>query len=295
MKKITLLIIALVLIATPNTIAYFKGQHTYESRTCVDCHASIEQDVLQGTTAMAAYDCTICHYFISITNSSVKGHNAVNNACNDCHPDAEDQFITRDDSHKNFYQESILDDSMLYANEACHMCHSDSSKNMIYTRPEFIEFEVVNTSGNWTIQNFLEGNEMNYNVALNRNNGLHTILGGADVGCTECHTDITNAIDIGGHYPVNTTFHAISSTCALCHDNYDQGGRAQHVSKSTTCISCHTTHNGSILSSIDDYSSGFEGNICLGCHKNSIPYLPANNSTTNFKVYLEPGSDVIIT
>lgn len=294
MKKLVLLLIAIALIATPETISYFTGQHTYESKSCVACHANIDQDVRQGNTVMATYDCILCHYYISINGSSVRGHTSVNNACDDCHPNVDDQFISKNDSHKNFYQAAILDNSMLSANEACHMCHSDSGKRFVYSRPEFIEYEVVNDSGTWTIQNFLEGTDSNYNVVLSSNNGLHTIRSGADVNCTECHTDITTAIDAGGHYPVNTTFHSGSSTCTLCHDNYGPVGRIQHSSNSSTCVNCHSTHNGSILGSINNYPLNVKGNICLGCHKTSLPYVPANNTTTNFKVYLEPGSTVII-
>ncbi|MBW6517743.1 MAG: hypothetical protein K0A89_04480 [ANME-2 cluster archaeon] len=295
MKKLILLLIAIAFIATPNTISYFTGQHTFESKSCMACHNSIELDVKQGTTLMATFDCIQCHYYISISNSSVQGHSTVNNACIDCHLNVGDQFISKNDSHKNFYQAAILDNSMLSTNEACLMCHSDINKSFIFSRPEFIEYEVMNDSGTWTVQNLLEGATVNNNINFNSNNGTHTILSGADVGCTKCHTDITTAIGTGGHYPVNTTFHSASSTCALCHDNYDQVQLVQHVSNSSTCISCHSTHNGSIINSINNYPMNVKGNICLGCHMTSAPYLPANNTITNFKVYLEPGSDVIIT
>ncbi|MCL7412482.1 MAG: hypothetical protein M8353_02565 [ANME-2 cluster archaeon] len=295
MKKLVLFLIAIALIAIPNTMSYFSGQHSYETKNCVACHPGIEQDVRQGNTVMATYECILCHYYISITDPSFLGHTSVNNACDDCHPDVDDQFISQNDSHKNFYQTAILDNSMLSANEACHMCHSDSNKSFVYSRPEFIEYEVVNDSGTWTIQNFQEGTRTTYNAVLNGNNGLHTIQSGADVGCTECHTDITTAIGAGGHYPVNTTFHSVSSNCIFCHDNYGPVGRIQHASNSSTCVSCHSTHNASIIGSINNYPLNIKGNICLGCHKTSVPYVPANNTTTNFKVYLEPGSDVIIT
>ncbi|TFH42589.1 MAG: hypothetical protein E4G94_06015 [ANME-2 cluster archaeon] len=294
MKKLTLLLVALLLIAIPSTIAYFSGQHTYETKSCVSCHANIEQDLRLGTTVMATYDCGLCHYFIGITNFSEKGHSAVNNACNDCHPDVEDQFISNDDSHKNLYQNAISDYTKKYANEACTLCHSDSQNIIIFSRPEFIEYNIVDSNGTLTIQNFIEGNDVRNDVILNRNNGFHSFLSGVDVGCTECHTDITSAIDTGGHYPANTTFHSASSTCIICHDNYNQAGKAQHVSNVSSCTGCHNTHNGSILNSIKDYPEKYEGNFCLGCHKDSVPYYPLANSTSSFRVYLEPNSNVII-
>jgi len=296
MKKIVLLLITLTLIAIPNTVSYFVGEHSYNAKSCIDCHSREGNDVTLGT-AMITFSCINCHPSGSISGLTENGHSSSNNMCNDCHTYAESQFISKSDSHQNLYQIAIDDNSRTYANEACLFCHSGATKSIDFYRPEFIEYEIVDIDGNWIVQNFNEGTEINYHISLDRNNGLHSILSGDDVGCIECHTDITSAIDKGGHYPISAAFHTTSSTCAFCHDNWNQGARDQHVSRSITCVSCHPSHilGGSILNSIPNYPAKHEGNICLGCHSSTAAYVPTLNNVTNFKVFLEPSSVVIIT
>ena len=296
MKKILLLVLTLTLIAVPSTMSYFTGQHTYDAKTCIDCHPDEENDVTMGT-AMTTFSCINCHPFGPTSGLIENGHSATDNMCNECHIYTENQFISQGDSHQNLYQAAIDDDSRVYANEACFFCHSDATKSIDFYRPEFIEYEIVDIGGDWFIQNFIEGTEINYQISLNRNNGLHSTLSGADVGCTECHTDITTAINTSGHFPSNKAPHQNTSSCAQCHDNWNQGTRDQHVSKSITCVSCHSSHTlgVNILDSISNYPAEYEGNICLGCHKNMAAYVPQLNNVTNFKVFLEPSSVVIIT
>lgn len=298
MKKILLLLLSLTLIAVPSTMGYFIGEHSYNIKSCIDCHSREGNDITLGTT-MTTFSCINCHPFDSTSGLTENGHSATNNMCNDCHIYTDDQFISKSDSHQNLYQAAIDDNSKAYANEACFFCHSDAKKSIDFYRPEFIEYEIVDMNGNWIVQNFNEGTEINYHIVLNRNNGLHSFLSGADTGCIECHTDITNAINTGGHYPSNIDKgpHQTTSTCVHCHDNRYKGTREQHVSKSITCVSCHSLHTSgvNILDSISNYPAKYEGNICLGCHNNTVAYTPPINSTTNFKVFLEPSSVVIIT
>lgn len=299
MKKFLLLLVALTLIATPSTVAYFNGLHsfsyTYNSKSCTDCHLGISNEISRGTTFMNNFTCDYCHPFISTAGLNKSGHIATNNACNDCHRNVDDEFLLNEDSHKNMYLAAINDYSRIYANEACFFCHSDMNKSIDYSRPEFIEFDVSVAGNDWVVQNMTAGNYKNYRITFESNSGIHATKNGVDAGCTQCHTDITTSIVNGGHYPVNGLFHTDISVCNLCHDNYNMGTKYQHVSKNTACVGCHATHTGNISNSINNYPGVFEGNICNGCHNNPIPYSPSANSTTGFKVYLEPRYEVIIT
>lgn len=103
----------------------------------------------QGGHSASTEECMICHTRVAPTNFT---HVYVTDDCTDCHPQSGLPFtvpaaggfhLTGDTedtgekaAHLIFVQESLKDDLMKGANEACVQCHTEASVNVSYYIPQ---------------------------------------------------------------------------------------------------------------------------------------------------------------
>jgi len=180
-------IMAIGLIALPQTLALFAGQHNFYNTgggsslsngnqiPCEKCHADIAIELDQGgytNNAHKAQGCEGCH----ITAPQDKGvtfggpidrdaHAAASPACLDCHDgsgagDARSIFSSSE-AHSPFANESAKSSNLLLkdANEACISCHTHVAVHINWTKAYAIYFEaeesvLPDSTHTWILGNF---------------------------------------------------------------------------------------------------------------------------------------------
>ena len=178
-------IMAIGLIALPQTLALFAGQHNFYDTTnlgattvqvpCEKCHADIFSELSQPGSVNAVHrsqGCEGCHVTTAPTNEGLTQggasgsdfHAAALPLCLDCHGG---QAIARDarsildgpvEAHKPFANQA--NDSLLLrgTNEACIACHTHIAVDINWTKAYKISFNAMEnaTTGehSWTVDNF---------------------------------------------------------------------------------------------------------------------------------------------
>jgi len=82
-------------------------------------------------------------------------------------------------------------------NEACVSCHSAFNNDINFTRPEFIEWDIINSSGTWTISNLVIGQSRQFMKRSHREfrwGNCIIFVSGSDINCMSCHEDIKQAV-----------------------------------------------------------------------------------------------------
>lgn len=217
---IGLCIAAVGLIALPQTLALFAGQHNfYEvSRTppygvpCAKCHGDVYSE-LSGSQVHSSVRCEDCHILAEINKGAKVGgnqdiHAAASPACLDCH----------DGSLKAAQWHNFTDDDPL----VCANCHVDGA---------------LPTFGNAT--SILYGaNESHIEFASNASSA--TLLKGANEACVGCHTHVN--VEIVWQKPTNLSFKASVSSMGVWNvSDFAAGG------VKTTNTTGNATGNGSIV------------------------------------------------
>ncbi|NJD51801.1 MAG: hypothetical protein FIB07_02935 [Candidatus Methanoperedens sp.] len=344
-----LLIGALIVAAIfllPSVYSLFSGEHNiYPSgiSRCLKCHPDIRQD-LDSSIHHTYFSCENCHYLNESLNQL---HSSDVPGCLDCHgmplrivtdsnnntfmtPLAQvfGENITNAESHNPFISGAVSNSLMKGENEACIFCHSDYYKNVNFTRPEFIEWDVLNSSGTWTISNLVIGQMKiinGINTTGNPGGKLHNInLVTTYTDCISCHEDIKQAALAGGHSNEQwrknhnlSAYSDLNSYCKSCHKPLTQNNAGTspypanpfnlpvHNSMTISCMDCHG-RSGNLFVDINGatrtppYNSSSMGNI-----ENSITLQPAfiqgyfcmackntgnpvPNNSLHFKYYTEP-------
>jgi len=344
-----LLIVALIsaaILFLPSVYSLFSGEHAfYDSGTskCIKCHPDTIQD-LESSIHHTYFSCENCHLIDGASNHT---HGSDAPRCLDCHAlplrmvtDSNNntfisplagvfgENITNAESHNPLVNGADSNNLMKGENEACVSCHSAFSNDVSYTRPEFIEWDIINSSGTWTVSNIVTGqtkivNEMN--ISENFNGKLHNIRSGiTDLNCNSCHEDIKQAVLAGGHSNEQwgnnhgyTGYADLNSYCKSCHKPLTQNSIGNspypanpfnlpiHSSMTVSCMDCHG-RSGNLFVDINGaiktppYNSNSMGNI-----ENSITLQPAflqgyfciackntgnpvPNNSLHFKLYTEP-------
>ena len=187
-------IAAVGLIALPQTLALFAGQHNfYEvSRTppygvpCAKCHADVYSE-LSGSQVHSSVECEACHILAETNKGAKVGgnediHAAASPACLDCH----DGSLKGGNAvwHK-FYKQPIT-------TEQCGDCH-DANMQTNFTNATSILYGA---------------NESHTEFASNAGNA--TLLKGANEACVGCHTHVN--VDSVWQKPTNLSFNASVSS-----------------------------------------------------------------------------------
>jgi len=203
-KKIWLgiAILAIGLIALPQTLALFAGQHNFYEVSrdpgnlgvpCVKCHGDVNSEI-SGSQVHSSLKCEDCHVLAPIYRGASLGgnkdiHAAAAPACLDCH----DGSLTSGQWH------NFTDDPSVCAN-----CHG-------YTIPTF---------GNAT--SILYGaNESHVKFASEASNSL--LLKGSNEACIGCHTHVL--VNISWTRPTTMNFNVNNTDGTWKVDDFSSSGK----------------------------------------------------------------------
>jgi len=173
-------IAAVGLIALPQTLALFAGQHTFYEVSrdpqnlgvpCEKCHADVYSELSGDSNKVhKTVSCETCHV-IALTNKGAKVggnesiHAAATPACMDCHggnssyPNATSILYGANESHKKFAEDAAAPNAKLLkgANEACVGCHTHTNVDIVWQRPTNLSFNASVIQGVWNVTNFTAG------------------------------------------------------------------------------------------------------------------------------------------
>jgi hypothetical protein len=189
-KKILLALaaIAIGIVALPQTIAMFAGQHNWYDTTlpgnqvpCEKCHADIFQELSQGSGTSVnglhrsidpSSPCAACHVTTAMAIENItqgpggQFHAAASPACLDCHSgtggggrSALEITNGTEEVHKAFVSQSVISKFLKGSNEACISCHTHVGVNITWTKATTIEFAATEQvlpdgSHSWTVGSF---------------------------------------------------------------------------------------------------------------------------------------------
>ena len=177
-------IFAIGIVALPQTLALFTGQHNFydtieqgpSAIPCGKCHADVYAELIQPGSVNAVHlkqGCAGCHITAPVDKESLtQGGNISNDfhaaaapACLDCHSgtgpgnDARSILVGHEEVHRPFANEANSSKLLKGANEACISCHTHVAIDINWTKGykisfNAIEFTASDGSHNWTVNNF---------------------------------------------------------------------------------------------------------------------------------------------
>lgn len=303
--------IALLIYYFPNTYSVLLQTHNIINISspsndipCTQCHSKIASE-LSSSAYHKSLTCEDCHrnpnldqtVAYDITGTAVAGeeaHAAVKPRCLDCHSKTSitlangttisvrkaDAFGDANygsvySAHRKFVVDSLGYDLGTGENEACLSCHAEFTVSFRFVRPLYYNF----TFQSWdsvVINSW--GPDNTTSVIKSGTGSRHTLKPISAVSCTDCHSDVWNAInhtepspsgetpnsshviwywngrstnpqapihDIGniGTSYINTSDYCLSS----CHNPTVSGSNPPpsltttvHVSRKISCYTCHT-------------------------------------------------------
>ena len=287
--KVILIIMLFVIIFSVTSMTSFGllgNQHRFYDTfqdgnqvPCDKCHANIDQEINMSTeNPHYELDCEDCHRGLNINYAigdpvvqhGEEAHAASILSCQMCHVGDIADITSANETHRPLYEKSNL-------NEACIICHSGFDKKMNFTRPLYIEYDIVNVNGGFEVQNFGFVSSNNTIIEQTPPGDKHT-WSSSDVICFDCHSDVKSALENGGHVPRSdyTTGGMMDQSATYGHE-----GRRHNFDRSNVTIdSCKSCH----LSNSSDFGSGHthEGHAqldyhasttehCYNCHYNATP------------------------
>jgi len=258
----------------PNTTQTYSGSHEFSPRDCEECH---EDQTIKGS-AMQDMLCIDCH-------KNQEGSHFILPLCNDCHSNSP-TLSDNDEVHKNIVLKAQDSTVLKGQNEACFICHANANVKINNNRPQYIEFDIINISNNWMIQNLTEGPIISQEITIHKEGKSHKWISGSEVKCSSCHPDING--QSSAHYPSSypSPVHLQNAPCENCHEKIPY----QHAAKLISCTdaNCHTEHAGNLISQISEQPDQYQSNICIGCHnQDHVITFPPESTITHYIVYLE--------
>jgi hypothetical protein len=323
------------------------GMHEFPALTqlkCERCHSDT-RDQLNNSFHHKDFSCGSCHQIYSSYHASsvppclyCHGNTPLNVTDLNGNPYTARTApvyagdLSGPDAHIPFVMSANNSNISTENNVACVSCHSSFNENISFTRPSFIEWDVVDSSGIWTIENLTYGLTKEINVTKYLNGKIHNISDIAEVNCISCHSDINDAVISGGHSNEQwrqkhnfTDYTDMNSYCRSCHRPSTQNNNGtspypaypfnspNHGAIQITCIDCHSPDKSGVLyvnlngmPQTPAYNSSTMGSI-----ENSIGLQPAfvqsylciackntnnpvPNNSLHFKIYTEPQVTVYI-
>lgn len=311
----------------PNKVS--TGQHVFVRGVnirCEKCHADIRSQL--NTSVHFRKACRECH-LKSPENTTV--HAAAVPRCLDCH-----QYIFDNPSIPNNINRPIeahmpiIDYSIEKGitnsdvkNIACSSCHSTFANNLEFTRPEYLEWDVVaNAEKNWTIENLVLGPNKVVSVKKKMDDKLHSIT--RNINCPACHQDIRDAALGGGHANEQwqkkhdiREYNSQIIYCRSCHkpivDSANAANYENHGGMKISCLDCHTKNirvdirrdgnlrdppwdsdkMGFIENSILKQNKELHRYLCMACKNSDVP-KPEPGKPLHFKIYTDPDVRVFL-
>ncbi len=307
------------------------GIHSFPAQVdCEKCHSNI-RDELNNSLHHTYFSCTSCHQIYSTYHASSTP------PCLDCHGTSPkvvtDQkgstFIASKasvyaennigaDAHIPFVLSANNSGLSTGNNIACSSCHSSFNNNISFIRPEFIEWDVVNSSGTWTIQNLTFGPNKEIRATKYLDGKSHNT---STADCISCHEDIMQAVSNGGHSNEQwkhqhdyANYSDMNSYCQSCHRPVTQNTNGispypespfnspVHSAVQISCMDCHGKADISVYidgamrtpaysgmngieTSIAQQPAFVRSYLCIACKNTGNP-VP--NNLLHFKLYTEP-------
>ena len=192
-NKVIILAIAIAaigMVALPETLALFAGQHDWYAIDqaggattgvygvpCAKCHADVASQMsgmVNGGAHKNGTTCEECHIVSVLDSGGVVGgtgniHAATAPACMDCHdgsfigaPAAYSIVNGSLEAHRDFINSSVADALMTGANEACVACHTHVQVDIVWSKPTILSFSANTTTGGaWNVGNFAVSGQAN--------------------------------------------------------------------------------------------------------------------------------------
>ncbi len=292
---------------------------------CEKCHPNIREE-LNNSLHHTYFSCNTCHEVYSYHASNTP-------TCLYCH--ATNRIVV--DMNNNTYITPIASvysgnmsgadahipfvssaNNSNFPNTACTSCHSSFNTNITFTRPSYIEWDVINNS-KWVITNLTFGPLKNITVTKFLDGKAHNISG---VDCVSCHDDIKQAVINGGHSNEQwkskhnyTNYFDMKSYCESCHNPITMNNNNEspypaypfnssiHGAMSLSCMDCHgktdilvnmngwksPPYNSSAMHNIEDSIAQqpmfVRSYLCIACKNTGNP---KPNNSLHFKLYTEP-------
>ncbi len=187
-------ILAIGLVALPQTLALFVGQHNWYDTTtsangvpCAKCHADVVQEINSGTGGTNALHrglttdggCQACHMTAPAFETGVSQgpsgtfHAAAAPACLDCHDGVNGGGLSAmqvvngaDEVHKPFVSQANTAGFLKASNEACIGCHTHVAVDIAWTKATTMSLSSVETSNatghSWTVGNYLASGTVSF-------------------------------------------------------------------------------------------------------------------------------------
>lgn len=156
-------IAAVGLLALPQTLAMFAGQHDWYNKDelpCYKCHQA-EYSEITKSEEHTGKACLDCHQYSGWKDTGA--HAAVAVECLVCHgsgtaelDDVDIEINNASEAHKPFYLQSLNEtasgwQTLSGANEACVMCHTHAGVDITFERRQGMKFNAsINETGYWT-------------------------------------------------------------------------------------------------------------------------------------------------
>jgi hypothetical protein len=194
---------AIGLVALPQTLALFAGQHNFYDTIgqnaaaipCEKCHADIFSELSQPGSVNAvhkAQGCSGCHVTTAPTKEGLTQggsptndfHAAALPLCLDCHSgtgpglDARSILVGSVEAHKPFANEANNSLLLRGSNEACISCHTHVAVDINWTKAYKISFNAKEnaTTGvhDWTVDNFATDGTVQIKTYGNRSGEINS-------------------------------------------------------------------------------------------------------------------------
>ncbi|MCZ7355986.1 MAG: hypothetical protein O8C66_08385 [Candidatus Methanoperedens sp.] len=318
------------------------GIHEFPALTqlkCEKCHSET-RDQLNSSFHHKDFSCGSCHQLYSSYHASsvppclyCHGATPLNVTDQNGNPARTAPVYAGDlngpDAHIPFVISANNSNISTGNDVACTSCHSSFNTNISFTRPSFIEWDVVDSSGTWTIENLTYGLTKEVNVTKYLNGKIHNISDISGIDCISCHSDINDAVISGGHSNEQwkqkhnfTDYTDMNSYCKSCHRPSTQNSNGttpypaypfnspNHGAIQITCLDCHgkpdllvnlnenaqipvynSTAMGGIENSIGAEPAFIQSYLCMACKNTNNP-VP--NNSLHFKIYTEPQVTIYI-
>ncbi len=294
-----------------------KGQHSFSSLDeleCEKCHSN-ERDQLDNSIFHKNFLCKTCHQL----NPEYHASNIP--LCDNCHSNVlfggnGGNGGSGAEAHNPLV--SGAENSNLGKNAACLSCHSSFNKEITFTRPSSIEWDVNynNPSSDediWTISNIAFGSIKEIEINITQDGRMHNI---SIDNCDYCHKDIKNAAISGGHsneqwkrrhdYASYTDKNLYCKSChkPIVNSNEYPFNLNIHGAMKISCIDCHSKSikvdinggmktppydskkMGEIEISIGKQPLFVQSYLCIACKNTDNPN--PKDGQLHFKIYTEP-------
>lgn len=239
--------------AAGSTVERHHALINAQAKQCMDCHQMI-LDANNNYNPVVVRDCLACHGQLTHQGRHHALINEQGKQCMECHQmlaDAAGNFnpvVVRDCSFCHTAMNPKTNHANATVNAECAQCHNRGVVDEHTSRTSTCY--TCHSSDNVTVQQTIMAGKA-----------------GTMVSCTSCHT---SAYHVAQHDMASTT-----AECAQCHT---RGVMGEHLTRSSTCATCHSSTNLAVQQAI---TAGKSGSMvyCVNCHA-SVNHIAQHDKVT---------------